>query len=219
MLARGRSPDPNENVYERDRERAGWLLCCREAGPVTAVIDTERSRIGIYSIASPVSFHRRNSCRSWSALAVFGISSSAAGEAWTRGTGRALVGTDGFTLLLDPAEWPDGDIVVRSIEARIDPRLFVSINSPGPGRPKPEPDPAATPSPPQAVTPGKVTARPSWGSRILLAVNICVVIFGVLAIAGGDATGGIAFVLIGVMGLAWQQLRIRRTTRLGRDVG
>jgi hypothetical protein len=45
---------------------------------------------------------------------------------------RALIGRDGFTLLLDPAEWPDGDTVVRSIEARIDPRLFVSIDSPGP---------------------------------------------------------------------------------------
>jgi hypothetical protein len=126
---------------------------------------------------------------------------------------RALIGRDGFTLLLDPAEWPDGDTVVRSIEARIDPRLFVSIDSPGPGRSKPEPPPAPAPPPPQAVPPGKVTARPSWGSRILFAVNICVVIVGVLAIAGGDVIGGIAFVLIGGMGLMWQQLAIRRTTR------
>jgi hypothetical protein len=101
---------------------------------------------------------------------------------------------------------------VRSIEARIDPRLFVSIDSPGPGRSKPEPPPAPAP-PPQSVPPGKVTARPSWGSRILFAVSICVVIVGVLAIAGGDVIGGIAFVLIGGMGLTWQQLAIRRTTR------
>jgi hypothetical protein len=126
---------------------------------------------------------------------------------------RTLVGTDGFTLLLDPAEWPDGDTVVRSIEARIDPRLVVSIDSPGPGRPKPEPPPTAAPPPPQAVPPGKVNPRPSWGSRILLAVNICVVVFGVLAISGGDFIGGIAFVLIGGTGLAWQQLASRRTTR------
>jgi hypothetical protein len=126
---------------------------------------------------------------------------------------RALVGADGFTLLLDPAEWPDGDTVVRSIEARIDPRLFVSIDSPGPGRSKPEPPPTAAPPPPQAVPPGKVTARPSWGSRILLGVNICIVVFGVLAIAGGDVGGGITFVLIGGLGLGWQQLARRRTTR------
>ena len=44
-------------------------------------------------------------------------------------------------------------------------------------------------------------------------MNICVVIVGVLAIAGGDVIGGIAFVLICGMGLMWQQLAIRRTTR------
>jgi zinc protease len=126
---------------------------------------------------------------------------------------RTLVGTDGFTLLLDPAEWPDGDTVVRSIEGRIDPRLVISIDSPGPARPKPEPPPAAAAPPPQAVPAGKVAPRRSWGSRILLVVNICAVIFGVLAISGGDVAGGIAFVLIGVMGLTWQQLVIRRTTR------
>jgi hypothetical protein len=128
-------------------------------------------------------------------------------------TKRILVGTDGFTMLLDPAEWPDGDTVVRSIEARIDPRLVVSLDSPGPDRPKPQPLPAAAPPPPQAVPPAKVEARPSWGARILLAVSICVVICGVLAIAGGDVAGGIAFVLIGAAGLAWQQLAIRRRTR------
>ena len=79
---------------------------------------------------------------------------------------RALIGTDGFTLLLDPAEWPDGDTVVRSIETRIDPRLLVSIDSPGPSRSKPEPPPAAPPPPPQAVPPQavpreKATTRPS----------------------------------------------------------
>lgn len=126
---------------------------------------------------------------------------------------RTLVGTDGFTLLLDPAEWPDGDAVIRSIEARVDPRLVISLDSPGPGRPKPEPPPAAAPPPPQAASPGKAAGPRSRGSRILRAVNICVVIFGVLAILGGDVGDGIVFAIIGVIGLAWQQLATRRTTR------
>jgi hypothetical protein len=129
---------------------------------------------------------------------------------------RSLVGTDGFALLLDPAEWPDGENLVHAIETRIHPSLIVSMDSPGPSRQKEEPPPAAAP-PPQTATSAKATSRPSWTSRIIRGLCIAAVVAGILAVAGGDVSGGIAFVLIGALGLAWQQLVIwRRARRPGR---
>jgi hypothetical protein len=43
-----------------------------------------------------------------------------------------------------------------------------------------------------------------------------VVAFGILAIAGGDVSDGIAFVVIGVLAVACQQLWAQRRVRRGR---
>lgn len=51
--------------------------------------------------------------------------------------------------------------------------------------------------------------------RILRGLCFAVLAFGILAIAGGDVSGGIAFVVIGVLAVAWQQLWARRRVRRG----
>jgi hypothetical protein len=130
---------------------------------------------------------------------------------WNDGQ-RTLVGTDGFAVRLDPGEWPDGDAVVRSVEALVPPGLVVTIDSPGPERPPRNQAPAAPP-PPVAGTP---PARPRVWPRILRGLCFAVVAFGILAIAGGDVSDGIAFVVIGVLAVAWQQLSAQRRVRRGR---
>ena len=62
---------------------------------------------------------------------------------------RTLIGEDGFVLQIDPAEWPDGDQLVASVDARIDPRYKIDIDTPGPQRSRKE-----TPSPEQPPLPG-----------------------------------------------------------------
>jgi zinc protease len=126
---------------------------------------------------------------------------------------RTLVGTDGFAVQLDPAEWPDGENLVHSIEDRIDPSLIVSIDSPGPSRQKQEPPPPVAVVRPTAVAVEKVTSWPSWNARIIRALGIAAVIVGILSMSGGDVTVGIAFALVGILGLAWQQLVIWRRVR------
>jgi hypothetical protein len=134
---------------------------------------------------------------------------------------RTLIGTDGFALHIDPADYPGGDAVVRSIEASVDPRLTVDIDSIGPDRPQRDGPSAETP---HAVAPAvreeKVTPRLGWLSRIIRVVWVAVMIFGALAMAGGDIGGGVVFVVIGLVGIAGQQLRIRRRNRrLGQAAG
>jgi hypothetical protein len=49
--------------------------------------------------------------------------------------------------------------------------------------------------------------------RVVRGLCFAVVAFGVLAITGGDVSGGIAFVVIGGLGLAWQLLSSQRRIR------
>jgi len=130
---------------------------------------------------------------------------------WNDGQ-RTLVGTDGFAVRLDPGEWPDGDAVVRSVEALVPPGLVVTLDSPGPERPPRDQAPAAAPPPVAGTSP----ARPRVWPRILRGLCFAVVAFGILAIAGGDVSDGIAFVVIGVLAVAWQQLWAQRRVRRGR---
>jgi zinc protease len=123
---------------------------------------------------------------------------------------RTLIGTDGFAVRLDPSEWPDGDAVVRSVDALVPPGLTVAIDGPGPERPRRDQAPAATATPADADAP---RARPGVWRRIVRGLCFAVVAFGVLAITGGDVSGGIAFVVIGGLGLAWQLLSSQRRIR------
>jgi hypothetical protein len=51
------------------------------------------------------------------------------------------------------------------------------------------------------------------GSLVLRGLCFAVVAFGILAVVGGDVSGGIAFVVIGGLGLAWQLLASQRRFR------
>ncbi len=157
---------------------------------------------------------------------------------WNDGQ-RMLIGADGFALRLDPAEWPGGDEVACSVEARVAPGLRVPIDSPGPERTRAAPAAAspsagatqgpppfsasspfgAPPPPPFSVPPRSASSsRPAsprrLGSRILLGLCYLVMAFGILAVIGGDVSDGIAIAVIGGLPLAWHlvssQLRIRR---------
>jgi hypothetical protein len=61
--------------------------------------------------------------------------------------------------------------------------------------------------------PGQRGPRRSWPAGILRAVWIVAIIFGILAIVGGDPGGGGAFAGIGVAGIAWQEFRYYRRRR------
>ena len=56
-----------------------------------------------------------------------------------------LIGTDGFVLQLDPADWDGAGDALQVLANRTDPDLVVTIDAPGPARGKPaDPDPSPT---------------------------------------------------------------------------
>jgi hypothetical protein len=141
---------------------------------------------------------------------------------WNDGK-RALVGTDGYAVQLDPDEWPDGPAVLEDIDRHVQPGVVVPIDAPGRVRPgrgtagtagtaAPEGGAAPSATPPRATHRSRGPAR-SWPARIVRALLVFVVIVGVLAIAGGDVSDGVAFVGLAVAGLAWQEFRRWRRRR------
>jgi hypothetical protein len=141
---------------------------------------------------------------------------------WNDGK-RTLVGTDGFAIQLDPTQWPDGDALVLTVGARVSPDAIIPVDAPGPDRPRPAPAGASSQGSSGTGTPGSGPAPRaadrsllSWRARVVRALSVTVAIFGVLAIAGGDVSGGIAFVAIGVAFIAWNEYqRHRRARRRG----
>ncbi len=57
---------------------------------------------------------------------------------WNDGK-RTLIGGDGFSLTLDPAQWKDGGALVSAVTDRIRGNLVVPLDRPGPAAPKPQP--------------------------------------------------------------------------------
>ena len=56
-----------------------------------------------------------------------------------------LIGTDGFVLQLDPADWDGAGDALQVLANRTDPDLVVTIDAPAPARGKPaDPDPSPT---------------------------------------------------------------------------
>jgi zinc protease len=128
---------------------------------------------------------------------------------WNDGQ-RTLVGGDGFTLALDPERWPDGARVVGAIEASIDPRLRVGMDSPGPAR-------AAVPSPPPPPA-AAAAVRPSVPERLvrlrgLLLVWLLVGASGLVQASQGHVGPGIVLLAIGAAGVGAQRALIKRLAR------
>jgi predicted Zn-dependent peptidase len=129
---------------------------------------------------------------------------------WNDGQ-RTLVGGDGFTLTLDPEQWPDGARVVGAIEASVDPRLRVGMDAPGPSRARPA---APGPSAPPAAAP----PRPSVLERLvrlrgLLLVWLLVGLSGLVQVSQGNVAPGLAVAAAGAAGVAGQRVLIRRLAR------
>jgi zinc protease len=87
---------------------------------------------------------------------------------WNDGQ-RMLIGADGFPLRLDPAEWPGGDDVVRSVESRVDPGLRIVIDAPGPERTHASQVPAgasagSAQSPPPSSSPPPFSSAPPFSA-------------------------------------------------------
>ena len=139
---------------------------------------------------------------------------------WNDGK-QALVGTDGFVVQLDPDEWPEGKAVLDDIDRHVHPGVVVPIDAPGAVRPGRRPAAATEPGTARPETSAQ-TAPPasrsrgpalSWPFRIVRAILVLVIITGVFAIAGGDLSGGVGFLVVGVVGIAWQEFRRRQWRR------
>ena len=74
---------------------------------------------------------------------------------WNDGT-LTLVGTNGFRIQLDPAEWDGAGDALRALEAGTDPGLIVAIDSPGPAGVNPA---APAPAAPAATGPARPATR------------------------------------------------------------
>jgi zinc protease len=115
---------------------------------------------------------------------------------WNDGK-RTLIGGDGFTIILDPAQWKDGAAVVSAVTADVPDDLVLPLNRPGPATPQPQPAPS------QPGSSGR-TAAPTWRkrlSRILTGRSFIVGCIGVLLIgdvAWGASTGSQGSVLPGL---------------------
>ncbi len=72
-----------------------------------------------------------------------------------------LIGTDGFRVHIDPAEWDGADDAIRGLVAGTDPGLIVAIDSPG----RADAKPAAPPAPPAPAAAARVRLTRAWRRR------------------------------------------------------
>jgi len=104
---------------------------------------------------------------------------------WNDGK-RSLIGGDGFTIVLDPAQWKDGAAVVSAITARVPDDLVLPLDRPGPATPQPQPQPAAS-QPGSAGRPSGATRRERL-VRFVTGRTFIVACIGVLLL--GDVVWG-----------------------------
>jgi predicted Zn-dependent peptidase len=110
---------------------------------------------------------------------------------WNDGQ-QALIGTDGFTVQVDPGEWRDGAAIAASITARVPATAIVRLDRPGPDRPRPrsageQPAGAA----PAGSGPGTARARLTVRNRYVALACIAVLIAGgiVLVVTNSQSSG------------------------------
>jgi len=131
---------------------------------------------------------------------------------WNDGQ-RTLVGLDGFTLTLDPERWPDGARVVAAIEAGIDPRVRVGMDSAGPSRRRPA-APRPSPAPPPAAAPARLSVLERFVRlRGLVLVWLLVGVSGLFQAGQGHVVTGVVLTGAAAVALAGQQALIRHLAR------
>lgn len=128
---------------------------------------------------------------------------------WNDGR-QALIGDDGFTVRLDPDEWPGGRAVPDAIAARVSPEAIVDLDgegSPRPGRGQRDQEP-------ESASPAREARARRW-ARLKRPIVLLRVIFLIL-FAGGAA----GLVLGGWLQGAWLMVVcvvvwLRQETRAG----
>jgi hypothetical protein len=131
---------------------------------------------------------------------------------WNDGQ-RTLVGLDGFTLTLDPERWPDGAAVVAAIEAGIDPRVRVGMDSAGPSRRRPA-APRPSPAPPPAAAPARLSVLERFVRlRGLVLVWLLVGVSGLFQAGQGHVVTGVVLTAAAAVALGGQQALVRHLAR------
>jgi hypothetical protein len=138
---------------------------------------------------------------------------------------HSLIGDDGFSIMLDAAEWRDGASVVGGILRRVSGDLVVPVDEPGPQRPAVRAQGTATAqggaggggSKPARLADGKgkrgvrspILVRYARQGRLRWALAIVVGVLLVLT----KLTIGYAWIAIGVFGLAAYEIQRYRASR------
>jgi predicted Zn-dependent peptidase len=117
---------------------------------------------------------------------------------WSDGK-LTLIGTDGFHVLLDPADWDGAGDALRVLENRTDPELVVTIDAPGPPGWKPAPR-----HPPRPGADGKAA------SRVFFQVLWFCVIVGSLVITNGYTTAGVTIIALAIGGVVGGAIMLNR---------
>ncbi|HUN37365.1 MAG TPA: insulinase family protein [Trebonia sp.] len=131
---------------------------------------------------------------------------------WNDGK-QSLIGGDGFSVTLDPAEWKDAG-VVPAVTARIPDALVVRLDRPGPAAPRP---PAAAAPPPAAPRPAAPRPKGRLArivtSRTFMVACVAVLVLGGIAwVAAGGSIGGLSPAVIGAIALV-RVLAVGRSRR------
>jgi len=137
---------------------------------------------------------------------------------WNDGK-QSLIGGDGFTVTLDPAEWKDA-AVVPAVTARVPDGLVVPLDRPGPATPRPHAA-AASPSAasPSAASPAATKPRGRLAgivtSRTFLTACIVVLVVGgvIWAASSGSSATVLPPIALGGVALARVLLMRRRRRR------
>jgi zinc protease len=139
---------------------------------------------------------------------------------WNDGR-QTLVGADGFAIQLDPDEWEGGLAVPDAVAAHVRADVIVPIDasaSPRPGRGAAAADQATSAAaaggqPAGTASAGRPPHSRPWPVRLAVTFWVVVLVFGALALAGGDVSGGAVFAIIGLAGIAWMEYRYARRRR------
>jgi zinc protease len=96
---------------------------------------------------------------------------------------RSLIGGDGFTIVLDPAQWKNGAAVVSAVTARIPEGLVLPLDRPGPATPASQPV-AGQPGKSGSASQPAAATRKDRLLRIVTGQTFLVACLGVLLIGG-----------------------------------
>ncbi len=140
---------------------------------------------------------------------------------WNDGK-QMLVGTDGFSVHIDPAEWDGAGDALRRLGSSTDPALIVAIDSAGPARKRPPAPPAPAPGAggdaaavPASRGPGRARV---WLPLIVVGAWLVIAALALLAKAVSPPLAGIvAAVLIATASRPyWRRRHLSMRSRRGK---